>query len=168
MPVVEKALRTQRGKVKHHAELLTAGIPIFARKISANENLGRLTLEAAILTAARSVDSRLMTWSVLDLDAATWTVPAEPTKAGREHVVPISPQALALLERMRAHRREYTVLVAPGQKRSKPLSKMTLTKAFRDMGICLTVHGFAPLPAIGWQSKQIGLPILQKRRSRKW
>lgn len=83
-----------------------------------------------------------MTWGELDLEAATWTVPAERMKAGREHVVPLSPQAVALFERMKAHRREYTDLVFPGQKRKKPLSDMTLTKALRDMGLSVTAHGF--------------------------
>lgn len=83
-----------------------------------------------------------MTWGELDLVAATWTVPAERMKAGREHVVPLSPQAVALFERMKAHRRDYTELVFPGQKRGKPLSDMTLTKALRDMGLSITAHGF--------------------------
>ena len=43
---------------------------------------------------------------------------------------------------MKAQRREYTDLVFPGQKRGKPLSDMTLTKALRDMGLGITAHGF--------------------------
>lgn len=142
MPVIDKALPKQRAKVKHHAALPYADIPVFTRKIREVESMGRLALEAVILTAARSGEVRFMTWSELDLDAATWTVPAERMKAGREHVVPLSPQALALFERMKAHRREYTDLVFPGQKRGKPLSDMTLTKALRDMGVSVTAHGF--------------------------
>jgi integrase len=142
MPVIDKALPKQRAKVKHHAALPYADIPVFTRKIREIESLGRLALEAVILTAARSGEVRLMTWGELDLEAATWTVPAERMKAGREHVVPLSPQALALFERMKAHRREYSDLVFPGQKRGKPLSDMTLTKALRDMGVNVTTHGF--------------------------
>ncbi|NBB26270.1 tyrosine-type recombinase/integrase [Porphyrobacter sp. SLTP] len=142
MPVIDKALPKQRAKVKHHAALPHADIPLFVPKIRETESMGRLALEAVILTAARSGEVRLMTWGELDLEAATWTVPAERMKAGREHVVPLSPQALALFERMKAHRREYTDLVFPGQKRGKPLSDMTLTKALRDMGVSVTAHGF--------------------------
>lgn len=142
MPVIDKALPKQRAKVKHHAALPHADIPVFTRSLRETESLGRLALEAVILTAARSGEVRLMTWGELDLVAATWTVPAERMKAGREHVVPLSPQALALFERMKAHRRDYTDLVFPGQKRGKPLSDMTLTKALRDMGLSITAHGF--------------------------
>jgi integrase len=142
MPVIDKALPKQRGKVKHHAALPYAELPVFTAKIRETESLGRLALEAVILTAARSGEVRNMTWGELDLAAATWTVPAERMKAGREHVVPLSKQAVALLERMKAHRREYTDLVFPGQKRGKPLSDMTLTKALRDMGVSVTAHGF--------------------------
>ncbi len=142
LPVIDKALPKQRAKPKHHAALPYADLPVFTRKIRESESMGRLALEAVILTAARSGEVRMMTWGELDLDAATWTVPAERMKAGREHVVPLSPQAVALFERMKAHRREYTDLVFPGQNRGKPLSDMTLTKAIRDMGVNVTAHGF--------------------------
>lgn len=142
MPVIDKALPKQRAKPKHHAALPYSDLPVFTRNLRKTESMGRLALEAVILTAARSGEVRLMTWAELDLDAATWTVPAERMKAGREHVVPLSPQAVALFERMKPHRREYTDLVFPGQNRGKPLSDMTLTKALRDMGVNVTAHGF--------------------------
>ncbi len=142
LPVIDKALPKQRAKVKHHPALPYVQLPEFMGRLRQGESMGRLALEAVILTAARSGEVRLMTWDELDLDAATWTVPAERMKAGREHVVPLSPQAVALFEKMKAHRREYTKLVFPGQKRGKPLSDMTLTKALRDMGLNVTAHGF--------------------------
>jgi integrase len=142
LPVIDKALPKQRPKPRHHAALPYSDLPVFMRKLRESESMGRLALEAAILTAARSGEVRLMTWDELDLDAATWTVPAERMKAGREHVVPLSAQAVALFERMKSHRREHTDLVFPGQKRGKPLSDMTLTKALRDMGLTVTAHGF--------------------------
>lgn len=142
LPVIDKALPKQRAKPKHHAALPYSGLPVFVGKLRESESMGRLALEAVILTAARSGEVRFMTWDELDLDGATWTVPAERMKAGREHVVPLSPQAVALFERMKPHRRDYTKLVFPGQKRGKPLSDMTLTKALRDMGLDVTAHGF--------------------------
>ena len=63
-------------------------------------------------------------------------------KAGREHVVPLPAQALALFERMKAHRRGDCDLVFPGTKRGKPLSDMTLTKVLRDMEVDAVPHGF--------------------------
>lgn len=142
MPVIDKALPRQRAKVKHHAALPYAEIPVFMGKLRERESMGRLALEAVVLTAARSGEVRLATWDEIDLDAATWTIPAERMKAEREHVVPLSKTAIALLHRMKAHKRGDTALIFPGQKRGKPLSDMTLTKALRDMGLSVTAHGF--------------------------
>ncbi|WPZ02642.1 tyrosine-type recombinase/integrase [Blastomonas marina] len=144
MPVIDKALPKQRGKVRHHKAVPYTEMPAFMRELRETESMGRLALEAAILTAARSGEVRLATWGELDLDAATWTVPAERMKAGREHVVPLSEPAVALFERMKPHRRDDSkaALVFPGMKRGKPLSDMTLTKAMRDMGRTETPHGF--------------------------
>lgn len=128
--------------MKHHKALPHADLPQFMRTLRERETLGRLALEAAILTAARSGEVRLANWAELDLEAAVWTVPAERMKAGREHVVPLSPAAVAVFERAKAYRRGDTDLVFPGQVRGKPLSDMTLTKALRVMGQDITAHGF--------------------------
>lgn len=142
MAVIDKALPKQRVKAKHHAALPYADLPAFMAKLRKSASMGRLALEAAILTAARSGEVRLARWPELDLDAATWTIPAERMKAGREHVVPLSPRAVALFKGMRAHRRENCDLVFPGTRRDKPLSDMTLTKALRDMAVPAVPHGF--------------------------
>ena len=142
MPVIDKALPKQRAKVRHHAALPYDDLPAFMVELRKRESMGRWALEAAILTAARSGEVRLAEWSEFDMEAATWTIPAERMKAGREHVVPLSAPALALFERMKAHKREDSNYVFCGTKRGKPLSDMTLTKALRDMGLDVTAHGF--------------------------
>jgi integrase len=142
MAVIDKALPKQRERVKHHAALAYADLPAFMAELRTKETMGRLALEAVIMTAARSGEVRLATWDELNLEARTWTVPADRMKARREHVVPLSDAAVALFEKMKAHRRPYTDLVFPGSARGKPLSDMTLTKALRDMGQPVTAHGF--------------------------
>ena len=133
LPVIDKALPKQRAKTKHHPALPYVQLPEFLARLRTVESLGRLALEAAILTAARSEEVRGMVWGELDLDAATWTVPAKRMKAGLQHVVPLSAQAVAHLERMKAHRRPYTDLVFPGQNRGKQLSDMTMAKPIKAM-----------------------------------
>ncbi|CCA93379.1 integrase arm-type DNA-binding domain-containing protein [Novosphingobium sp. PP1Y] len=142
MAVIDKALPKQRAKVKHHTALPYADLPAFMMTLRESESMGRLALEAVILTAARSGEVRMMEWAELDLDAGLWTVPAERMKAGREHVVPLPSQAVAFFERMKAHKRGDSDLVFPGNKRGKPLSDMTLTKALRDMEVDAVPHGF--------------------------
>ena len=58
----------------------------------------RLCLRFLVLTAARSGEARGATWSEVDIEAATWTVPGSRMKAGREHRVPLSKQALNILK----------------------------------------------------------------------
>ncbi|MET3713175.1 integrase [Sphingomonas trueperi] len=117
-------------------------MPDFIEKVGARESVGRVALEALILTAARSGEIRGATWSELDLKAALWTVPAERMKMGRVHVVPLAPQAVAVFERAKKFKAGASDLVFPGQTVKKPLSDMTLLKILRDMDLAVTVHGF--------------------------
>ena len=77
-----------------------------------------------VLTAARSGEVRLATWDEMDLDADVWTIPAARMKAKRDHRVPLSGRALALLhDARRRSERHGGVFRSP---RGKPLSDMTL------------------------------------------
>ncbi|MBW0143781.1 tyrosine-type recombinase/integrase [Sphingomicrobium clamense] len=142
LPVIDKSLPKQRAKVKHHRALPYAELPEFSVALKNKETIGRLALEFAILTAARSGEVRLATWDEIDKKAKLWTVPAERMKAGREHVVPLSDEALDVLERARPYRRGDSNFIFPGMKRGQPLSDMTLTKVLRDLDVDATVHGF--------------------------
>ncbi len=87
-------------KVEHHAALPIADAPAFMACLRAAAGSGARALEVLVLTAARSGEVRGMTWSELDLKARLWTVSAERMKAGRENRVPLSLEALALLEEL--------------------------------------------------------------------
>ena len=140
--VINRSLPRGAAKVKHHAALPYADLPDFIVRLRERESMGRLALEALILTAARSGEIRGAAWGEFDLEAGLWTIPASRMKAAREHVVPLSPAALALFRRMQANRLVHTDLVFPGQKQGKPLSDMTLAKVCRDMGVDAVPHGF--------------------------
>jgi integrase len=142
MAAVNKALPRQPRKTGRFAAMPYADVPAFVAKLRESASMGRLALEALILTAARSGEIRGATWSEVDLDAKTWTVPAERMKAGKAHVVPLSEPAAAVFRRTAELRTAGSDLVFPGASRGKPLSDMTLLKVLRDMGMKLTVHGF--------------------------
>ena len=97
-----------------------------------------------VFTAARSGEARGATWDEIDLRAATWTIPGSRMKAGVEHRVPLSDQALEVL--MLAHQLEDgSGFCFPSPMRSgRILSDMTLTKVLRAHGLAerATVHGF--------------------------
>ncbi|WP_294333671.1 site-specific integrase [uncultured Sphingomonas sp.] len=142
MRSLSKGLPRQPKKDNHFAALPYASVPDFIEKLGARVSVGRLALEALILTAARSGEIRGATWSELDLEAALWTIPAERMKMGRVHVVPLAPEAVAVFERAKKFKARACDLVFPGQNVKKPLSDMTLLKILRDMDLAVTVHGF--------------------------
>jgi len=142
MAAVNKALPKQPRKSGRFEALPYAEVPAFVAKLRERESMGRLALGALVLTASRSGEVRLARWSEIDLDKATWTIPAERMKAGKTHVVPLSPAALRVFRRAAELRMAGTDLVFPGLKRGKPLSDMTLLKILRDMKLDATVHGF--------------------------
>ena len=77
----------------------------------------------------------------IDLDTKVWTIPAERMKATREHRVPLSEPALAILGKV--NEAQVSDYVFPGQRSGKPLSVMALEMVLRRMGIeDATKHGF--------------------------
>jgi integrase len=128
-------------KVEHHAALPYAEIGAFMEKLREHDGVGAAALEFAILTAARSGEVRGATWSEFDLHAQKWTIPGERMKAGREHVVPLSDAAAAIVRRMKKSR--VSDYIFPGARDGMPLSDMTLTAVLRRMERGeLTAHGF--------------------------
>ncbi len=104
----------------------------------------RACMRFLILTAARSGEARGGRWDEVDLDAATWTIPGARMKGGRQHVVPLSVAALAVLHEAAALRDDSGLIFPSPRKRGRPLSDMGLTKCLRDCGLAdrATVHGF--------------------------
>ncbi len=127
--------------VKHFAALPYRDMGAFMKALRAQEGIGAAALEFAILTAARSGEVRGAIWDEIDLSARTWSIPAERMKAKRDHVVPLSDAAVAVIEKMSAH--PVGDLVFPGAKEARPLSDMSMTAVLRRMGHGdLTAHGF--------------------------
>ncbi len=142
--VMDAGLPKQPRKDGHFAAMEWASLPAFMAKVQgATETNGRLALMFNILTAARSGETREATWAEIDMDAAEWTIPADRMKAEREHVVPLSEPALAILRRAQERRisPKPEAVVFPG-KEGQPVSDMTLSKILRDMDLTVTVHGF--------------------------
>lgn len=125
----------------HHAALPWKEAPAFMAELRTREALAARCLEFTILTAARSSEALLATWGEVDLANALWTVPAPRMKAGVEHVVPLSTQALTLLQALRPEepKREDRVFSIAGATRSN----MAMTMLLRRMKFGhVTVHGF--------------------------
>jgi integrase len=125
----------------HHAAMDYADLPAFVANLQSRPGTASRALEFAILTSARSGEVLGARWDEIDLHRAVWTIPATRMKAGREHRVPLSRQALKVLKAL--HETRDGDFVFPGQKVGRPLSVMALEMVLRRMKIDgITVHGF--------------------------
>lgn len=142
MRSITKGLPRQPRNDGHHSAMPYTEIGAFLRNLRSRQTDGRLALELAILCAARSGEIRNARWNEFDLTKRLWTIPPERMKAGREHVVPLSPEAMRVLEICVTRRKSEDALVFPGTDPERPISDMTLIKVLRDMKLACTVHGF--------------------------
>lgn len=142
MRSLSKGLPRQPRKDGHFAAMPFTDVPKLIARLRERTSVGRLAMEALILTAARSGEIRGATWSEIDLEAGMWTVPADRMKMGRVHHVPLAPEAMDVFRRAEALRVPCSDLVFPGQRLKNQLSDMTLLKVMRDMETGVTVHGF--------------------------
>ncbi len=119
MRSLSKGLPRQPKDDGHFAAMSYALLPNFISRLRERSSVGRVALEALVLTAARSGEIR-----------------------GKPHQVPLSAQAVDAFTRAKKYKVPCSDLVFPGQKLKKPMSDMTLLKVVRDMEAGVTVHGF--------------------------
>jgi integrase len=125
--------RSKVRKVQHHAALPYGEINALVTLLRAQKGITPLALEFAILTAARTGEVLGAKWSEIDTAMAMWTIPADRMKGGREHRVPLSDRALAILGEMRGRDRDHVF----------PLSEKAMAMLLRRIGRNdVTVHGF--------------------------
>ncbi len=141
--LLPKRPRLSRG---HHAALPFTDVPTFLVELRRRSAMAAMALEFTILTAARSGETRRATWREIDIANAVWTIPAEKMKAGKEHRVPLSPGAVAILKTVAdLSNGDVDDFVFPGTKGGKhALSDAAFSALLKRMGCDgeLTPHGF--------------------------
>lgn len=129
--------------VVHHPALPHAQISNFMTDLAKREGVAARALAFSILTAARSGETRGMTWGEVDMDAKIWTIPAGRMKAAKEHRVPLTEAALALLGQRAKGSPDEALIFGSEAKPGKPISDMSMTAVLRRMERAdITVHGF--------------------------
>ncbi|MCO4312889.1 tyrosine-type recombinase/integrase [Pectobacterium versatile] len=147
-------------KATHRPALKLNKLPDFLARIERHKGraLTRLALKLTLCVFIRSSELRFARWPEIDFKRAMWTIPAEReaipgvkhsqrgAKMRSEHLVPLSRQALALLEEIKAISGAHE-LIFPGDRRpTKPMSENTVNNALRTMGYDTTTevcgHGF--------------------------
>jgi integrase len=136
------AVIPKKARTRHHPAMPWADLPAFMAELRARPSASAHALEFAILTACRTGEVIGARWSEIDLDGATWIIPATRMKAKIEHRVALSPRAVELLRAL--PRRDDTNLVFYTVRAGKPraLSNMAMLELLRGMRPGLTVHGF--------------------------
>lgn len=127
---------------KHHEACPYEGAGALLQRVlqSNASDVVKLAFMFTVLTAARSGETRGATWDEIKLDKKVWEVPKERMKAGREHNVPLSDAAVAVLQRARELTDSKT-LVFPSPRGVK-LSDMAFTQLLRRLEAGCTMHGF--------------------------
>jgi integrase len=140
---IAKALPRQPDRRDHHAAMPYTEVSGFVGRLQAEEGGSgvALALEFLILTAARTSEVLGATWSEIDLEQGTWTIPDNRMKAGREHRVPLPSRAIAVLRAAKALGKQ-SEFVFPGRTSARPMSNMAFLMLMRRSNVDYTVHGF--------------------------
>ena len=126
---------------KHHSALPYGELPQFMSILSNTDGMGARALEMTVLTATRTKESLGAKWSEIDLDNRVWTIPKERMKAGVEHRVPLSDQAMKVVTKMADNK--MSDYVFPNRASGKPMSNAGMSSVLKRLERTdITVHGF--------------------------
>ncbi len=141
-PPLSAALPRYNGTpARHFASLPHGEVSTALARLDASPGMWRPVVACLWFIAAtvvRSGEARLATWAEVDLDAGIWTVPGGRTKTGREHVVPLSPVAVAALDEARSHGGSSRLVFPSATGRtltSGALSRFTRAEGFTPHGL---------------------------------
>jgi integrase len=143
--------RAKVQKQKHLAALPYSDVGAFMAKLREETGNQARVLEFIILTAVRLSEGLGATWNEIDLDKAIWTVPASRMKAGKEHRVPLSDAAVAVLKSMPRQ----GDLVFPGP--NGMITKLAVLKVVKKLAGDVTTHGFRS-SFRDWAAEQTAFP----------
>jgi integrase len=132
-------------RVTHHAAVSQKELPDMLNKIDGydGEPITKLALKLLMLTFVRTGELRGAEWSEIDTDAAEWRIPAERMKMREPHVVPLSKQALAVVEQLRALSGSGRYVFPHRTRAERTMSENTVLYAFYRLGYesRMTGHG---------------------------
>jgi integrase len=136
----EKLPRRPKRAVRHHNALLYTDMPAFVAQLGKSNATAAYALKFLILCAGRTNEVLNARWDEIDWEQKIWAIPASRMKAGEDHTVPLTDQAIVVLRHMQETRD--SDLIFPNSAGSGPLSHMTMLAVLGRMGRRdFTVHG---------------------------
>ena len=136
----------------HHAALPYLDLPAFMANLRAKPGVDARALELCVLTAARTGELMGARWSEIDLQGRQWVILGSRMKAGKEHRVPLSDRAVAILE---ALPRDGEVVFPGGSDRARRSRR--LIKVLNSLRRGMTTHGFRSTFR-DWAAEQTSYP----------
>jgi integrase len=134
----------------HHAAITDpTALGKLLRAIDAYEghHITRSALLLGALTFVRPGELRQAEWSEIDLDAATWNIPAERMKMDEPHLVPLAPQAVAILKELKPVTGTGRYVFPSARGSTRPMSSGAVLAALRRMG-----YGKHEMTGHGWRA----------------
>ncbi|MEJ1470939.1 MAG: tyrosine-type recombinase/integrase [Candidatus Sedimenticola sp. (ex Thyasira tokunagai)] len=133
--------------VKHHNALPRDELGGFLRELATfdrGKKITKLAMRLLILSFVRSGELRGARWEEFDVEGKVWRIPAVRMKMGADHIVPLCPQALKVLEDVKDLSRGSEFLFPSDRSRAKPMSENALSYLMKRMGYQgkATPHGF--------------------------
>lgn len=133
-------------KKEHYAFLKTEELPEFFRTLNTYSGsiVVKLAMRLQVLTGLRPGELRQGQWSEIDFEKRLWEVPPARMKKRRPHCVPLSDQAIAILEQLKPITGQYPFIFPGRIHHSKPISEMAMNVLIRRIGYAgrVTGHGF--------------------------
>jgi len=141
-------------KVNHHTALPYQQMGAFMKDLRQRKGTTARCLEFIILTACRSGEARLAVWNEIDLENKVWTIPGDRMKAGKDHTVPLTDDAIRLLKNLPRFEGSNYIFAAA---RGGPLSDMAISAVCRRMEVAAVPHGFRSTFR-DWAAEQTNFP----------
>ncbi|GKX48660.1 tyrosine-type recombinase/integrase [Pectobacterium carotovorum] len=130
----------------HYPFLTIEELPAFFKALAgySGSELVVLAARLMIITGVRTGELRGALWSEIDTDKALWEISAERMKMRRPHIIPLSTQALAIIEQIRAMTGNFPLLFPGRNDPSKTMSEASINQVFKRIGYTgrVTGHGF--------------------------
>jgi len=162
-------------KVEHRPALSAKEMPDFLKKLDnyKGDAITMYALKLLVLTFVRPGEIRGAAWNEFDLDKAEWRIPAERTKMRHEHIVPLSKQAISIIEGLKTLTGNNTLLFPNRNREGKPISENTLLYAMYRLGYhrTATAHGFRATASTilneqGWKPDVIERQLAHAERNK--
>jgi integrase len=125
--ILPKHGKASRG---HHAALPWNEIPALVHLLEVRDGVAALAFRFLILTATRTSEVLNARWDEIDFETETWTVPAERMKSRRQHRIPLSKAALAILKQLKGNHQNF---IFPAPSDARPLSNMVFLMLLRRL-----------------------------------